>query len=250
MPASEPPPSNPDPRPAALLDVDGTLVPDALGIAFTAAAFPDEDWYADGIAPAVARHAVDQDAYPYDVLVGDVFDYWAQGMTGRHKPTVEQRAAAFIADYAIPAAAHTVVDTLARAGFDIYFVSISPQEVLDPFADRLCDGQAAGVCGTVLSVTADNTYDGSITRNLHADTKAAILSDIFEQSARAGSIAVGDTTHDLPLFEAADTAIVTAPQDDLPDALRARTDCWDTRVTDVDGLATALADHIAAPDDQ
>lgn len=235
---------SPSGRPAALLDVDGTLVPESLGIRFTQWGYSTEEWYADGIAPAVQKHKDNPDAYPYDTLVRDVLEYWGAGMHGRHKPTVARRAAEFIADYDIPPATQTVVRTLVDAGFDLYFISVSPQEVLDPFVDRVCDVEPAGVYGTVLSVT-DNQYTGSFHRNLHDATKEAILPVIFDRSIRAGSIAMGDSTLDLPLLQAAETGVVVAEADNLPDDFRRESDCWDYRVADVGELADVLPDVVS-----
>jgi len=211
--------------PAAILDVDGVLVEKSLGIKFTAHRFADAYPYKDGIEQARAQFEAGEVGYA--AMAAEVVRHWRDGLQGMAADAVQDDAAAFAAEYPVLDAGEALLTRLAAAGFDIYLVSINPVEVLDPFADRLAVA-VAGVYGTALSVDSDGRYDGGVARDLVTGerSKADVAPEIFAQSAQSGSVAVGDTVTDLPLFRRVETGVLIMPEGARLDRLRDDGEPW------------------------
>lgn len=200
------------PPPAAILDVDGTLVPDRLGVAFAAAAFPEEYPYVDGIKPAVEAYEARRRAGHRPAVAGlarELVDHWARGLTGRCQAVIRAQAAAFIADYAIPPAVPRVMRALAGHGYRLVLVSLSPQEVLEPFATAIAPtGTVLQPYGTAFAIDAAGRYTGELARDMVRDGKTQPLAAVFTTATRQGSLALGDDDTDLPILETVDHPVV------------------------------------------
>lgn len=205
--------------PAAILDVDGTLVAGSLGIAFTRYVFGDDYPYAGGIADAVQRysdtgHQDDAAVSTYREMAAEIVYHWTQGTAGRRQEWLATQATQFLDQYTgTVAAAPDVLTTLADHCYDIYLVSITPDVVLKPFAARIAPADTRiAVFGTRVAVDADGRYTGQLDRNLVRDGKSSSLESIFTRSATTDSVAIGDHVTDIPLFEETEIPIAVSAE--------------------------------------
>lgn len=203
--------------PAAILDVDGVLVEGSLGIEFTEYVFKDAYPFGNGIADVaydfLERRARDEEPN-YRTMAAEVIYHWVQGTIGYEKEWMTQQAAAFVAEYDrmlddVP----RLMDILAACGYDIYLVSLNPEEALKPFAEEIASSDVTiDVYGTKLRVDDTGRYTGKLQRNMMKDGKTAVLDDIFTASVQQRSIAIGDEETDIPLLAAVEYPIALSEE--------------------------------------
>lgn len=200
--------------PAAVLDVDGTLLEGSLGIEFTAEYFTDSYPYRGGIEDNVGRWLED-DSYSYSQMTRDVVKHWARGLEGRSVSDIQGAAEEFVLDYDIPASSRSIVAGLEQEGFDVYLASINPQEVLEPFAREIEAGRTPEAFGTRVD-SENGVYTGELvldTSGHHGKEKA--VEQIGRKSDLENGVAMGDTVTDIPILEAVGRPILISPSEDL-----------------------------------
>lgn len=131
---------------------------------------------------------------------------------------------------AVPPLVHAealeVIATHRERGHDVWIVSSSGEEVVEPIAEHL------GITDVVASrgnVDADGRYDGTVEFYAYADAKAEAIRDIAALRGYdlTASWAYSDSITDLPMLEAVGNAVAVNPDRELAREARARS--WEVR---------------------
>lgn len=211
------------PRPAAFVDLDGTLIPGSANIPLARAAFA-----AGFVSPLELvrdlRHGMSF------VLTGasdersaQVRDRILQAVAGRRAVEVEALADAFVADLvaSIRPAMRAVLDEHAARGQDRVVVSASPTEIVSRLAREA--GLEDGV-GTTSERDAEGLYTGRLVGPFcYGQGKAQVLARVAAERGYdlAASYAYTDSMSDLPMLRAVGHPVAVNPEPELR-ALAAR----------------------------
>lgn len=203
---------------AAFFDVDGVLVDKGLGMGFTLylaerGLFPEENWehMLKGIKDLYEGSITYQQAS--ELLTSN----WTCGLIGKNKADMEKRAEKFIqtAYQDICPETEPLIRLFKTHGYYTIAVSVSPIEVLTPFAAKIGIEE---VYGTTVRTDASGTYVRGTDIKLDSEHgKSELVGRIVEEKNinLKESYALGDTMHDASMLQMIEHPIVVKPKDQL-----------------------------------
>ena len=211
-------------KPVAFFDIDGTVFRSSLLIELveklvTEKVFPvgSRDEYVD------AYHAWRNREGTYDDYIRAVIDCYVSHIKGVHYGTLADVGREVVTEQSKHVYRYTrdFIQELKEKGYFVVAISQSPKTILDEF----CKTQGFDkVYGRIYEIGPQDCFTGEMTDVHLIENKANIVARVLEREAVdfTGSIAVGDTDGDIPMFESVEQAICFNPNQKLYEQARRR----------------------------
>ncbi|PRP97862.1 haloacid dehalogenase-like hydrolase [Enhygromyxa salina] len=220
----------------AILDVDGTLKPGALGIELLGALLEAgvcDPKPVDAVLEVLSEHRGGQ--VEFSTMAARAYSAYARALAGREVSTVEQLAREVWAERRAELFAFVpeLISTLRAHGFELMLISGSPIEIVRPVADEF---EIAAAHGAVFG-REEGRYTGTVALSSGVPGEKA---KIFAAATRGRELcvercfALGDSITDAALFERVGLALAFEPGPELAALASER------------GWATATRDDVVA----
>ncbi len=204
-------------KPVAFFDIDGTVFRSSLLIELV------EKLVSEGVFAKQSR-AEYSDAYhawrnregTYDAYIRAVINCYVTHIRGVHYGTLADLGRMVVGEQSKHVYRYTrdLIHELKREGYFVVAISQSPKTILDEF----CKTQGFDkVYGRIYEIGPQDCFTGEMTDVHLIENKANIVARVLDREAVsfAGSIAVGDTDGDIPMFESVERAICFNPNQKL-----------------------------------
>lgn len=171
---------------------------------------------------------VTEEEVDYLTAAREITKHWVDGIRGLEPGRVEDLARDFRQEELedrVPDSVSYVMGNLEGRGYDVYLVSLNPQEILEEFADVAFAGNngRSNVYGLEVRTEGedgDEVYVRRLDRNmLDEQGKLNAVREIQGKSDLGrGSLALGDTEADLPVFASVENIGLISPGEHLDEA--------------------------------
>lgn len=206
-------------KPVAFFDIDGTVFRSSLLIELVEALVAAEIF-----APEVAlEYEVEYQAWrnregTYDAYIMAIITTYLKHIKGVHYGQLADIGRAMVAGQAKHVYRYTrdLIQELRAQNYFVVAISQSPKTILDEFCKSYGFDK---VYGRMYEIGPTDLFTGEITDEHLIANKANIIARVLEKEdvTLAGSIAVGDTDGDIPMFESVGRAICFNPNQMLYD---------------------------------
>ena len=204
-------------QPVAFFDIDGTVFRSSLLIELV------EGLIAENVFPASARgeYEIAYKAWrdregTYDAYIKAVISCYITHIKGVHYGTLADVGRAVVESQRKHVYRYTrdLISDLKEEGYFVVAISQSPKTILDEFCNTLGFDK---VYGRIYEIGPQDCFTGEMTDVHLIENKANIIARVLEREpvSISGSIAVGDTDGDVPMFESVERAICFNPNQKL-----------------------------------